>query len=88
MARRCRLFVIDAYRVAEAAGLGRRINTVMQVCFFALGRVLPVEQAIDADQGVDRRNLGQTGAGSRPAKRGGGRCGIGRDCMRFRCRRR
>jgi pyruvate-ferredoxin/flavodoxin oxidoreductase len=46
VARRCRLFVIDAYRVAEAAGLGRRINTVMQVCFFALSRVLPVEQAI------------------------------------------
>lgn len=44
--RRCKLFVIDAYRVAETAGLGRRINTVMQVCFFALSRVLPVDQAI------------------------------------------
>ncbi len=46
IARRCRLFAIDAYRVAESAGLGRRINTVMQVCFFALARVLPVDEAI------------------------------------------
>lgn len=46
IARRCRLFVIDAYSVAEAAGLGRRINTVMQVCFFSLARVLPEAEAI------------------------------------------
>jgi pyruvate-ferredoxin/flavodoxin oxidoreductase len=44
--RRCRLFAIDAHGVAEEAGLGRRINTVMQVCFFALSGVLPPEQAI------------------------------------------
>ena len=46
ISRRCKLFVIDGYRVAEAAGLGRRVNTVMQVCFFALAKVLPQEQAI------------------------------------------
>lgn len=46
LTRRCRLFAIDAYQVAEAAGLGRRINTVMQVCFFGLARVLPVDDAI------------------------------------------
>ncbi len=46
MERQCRLFAIDAYRVAESAGLGRRINTVMQVCFFSLARVLPEEEAI------------------------------------------
>ncbi len=44
--RQCRLFAIDAYRVAESSGLGRRINTVMQVCFFSLARVLPEEEAI------------------------------------------
>ena len=46
VARRCRLFVIDGYGVAEKAGLGRRINTVMQVCFFALAKVLPIEEAM------------------------------------------
>ncbi|MEJ2515584.1 MAG: pyruvate:ferredoxin (flavodoxin) oxidoreductase [Gammaproteobacteria bacterium] len=37
--------VIDAYAVAEKAGLGRRINTVMQVAFFALSGVMPLETA-------------------------------------------
>jgi len=45
-ARRLRLFVIDADGVAARAGLGSRINTVMQVCFFALSNVLPQAQAI------------------------------------------
>ncbi len=41
-----RLFVIDAYQVAGAAGMGRRINTVMQTCFFAISGVLPRDEAI------------------------------------------
>jgi pyruvate-ferredoxin/flavodoxin oxidoreductase len=41
-------FVIDGNRVAQATGMGGRINTVMQTCFFALSGVLPREQAIAA----------------------------------------
>ena len=41
-----RFYVIDAYRVAADAGLGRRINTIMQTCFFALSGILPIERAI------------------------------------------
>ena len=67
--KRCHLHVIDAYAVAERAGLGRYINTVMQACFFALAKVLPVDaamgylrQSIEAAWGrrgpaVVRRNL-------------------------------
>ncbi|MBU2953176.1 pyruvate:ferredoxin (flavodoxin) oxidoreductase [Marinobacter sp. F3R08] len=44
--RKARLFVIDAAEVAEKAGLERRINTVMQVCFFALADILPRDEAI------------------------------------------
>jgi pyruvate-ferredoxin/flavodoxin oxidoreductase len=40
--------VIDAARVAREAGLGNRINTVMQPCFFALSGVLPRDEAIAA----------------------------------------
>ena len=40
------LHVIDASTVAREAGLGRRISTVMQTCFFALAKVLPRDQAI------------------------------------------
>lgn len=41
-----KFFVIDAVSVASTAGLGRRINTVMQVCFFALSGVLERDEAI------------------------------------------
>lgn len=41
-----RFFVLDAYRVATEAGLGRRINTVMQAAFFAISGVLPAATAV------------------------------------------
>ncbi|HET6952531.1 MAG TPA: pyruvate:ferredoxin (flavodoxin) oxidoreductase [Acidimicrobiales bacterium] len=40
------LWVVDAYRVAAEAGMGNRINTVMQPCFFQLAGVLPADEAI------------------------------------------
>nr|VFJ95961.1 MAG: pyruvate-ferredoxin/flavodoxin oxidoreductase [Candidatus Kentron sp. H]VFJ96408.1 MAG: pyruvate-ferredoxin/flavodoxin oxidoreductase [Candidatus Kentron sp. H]VFK02904.1 MAG: pyruvate-ferredoxin/flavodoxin oxidoreductase [Candidatus Kentron sp. H] len=40
-------YVIDAYTVAREAGMGTRINTIMQTCFFAISGVLPREKAID-----------------------------------------
>jgi pyruvate-ferredoxin/flavodoxin oxidoreductase len=40
-------WVIDAYRVAKNAGMGNRINTVMQTCFFYLAGVLPPDEAIE-----------------------------------------
>ena len=44
--RHLHLHTIDAAAVAKAAGLGGRINTVMQTCFFALAGVLPTDEAI------------------------------------------
>jgi pyruvate-ferredoxin/flavodoxin oxidoreductase len=44
--KRLRLFAIDATSVAREAGLGGRINTVMQTCFFALSGVLPRDEAV------------------------------------------
>ncbi|MBS1147010.1 MAG: pyruvate:ferredoxin (flavodoxin) oxidoreductase, partial [Proteobacteria bacterium] len=46
--KRLQLWVIDAYAVAAEAGMGRRINTIMQTCFFAISGILPKEQAIAA----------------------------------------
>jgi pyruvate-ferredoxin/flavodoxin oxidoreductase len=40
-------YVIDAYSVAKATGMGGRINTIMQTCFFAISNVLPREEAIE-----------------------------------------
>ena len=41
-----RFYVIDAYAVARQTGMASRINTIMQVCFFAISGVLPREDAI------------------------------------------
>jgi pyruvate-ferredoxin/flavodoxin oxidoreductase len=44
--KRLRFWVIDADRIAEEVGMGNRINTVMQPCFFSLSGVLPTDEAI------------------------------------------
>ena len=59
--RKARLFVIDAASVAEQAGLDRRINTVMQVCFFALADILPRDEAIAHIKESIRQTWGRRG---------------------------
>ena len=44
--KRLHFYVIDAHTVANKTGMGGRINTVMQTCFFAISDVLPQEEAI------------------------------------------
>ncbi len=46
ISKKLKLFVIDATQVAQASGMGRRTNTVLQTCFFALSGVLPQDEAI------------------------------------------
>ncbi|RMG47304.1 MAG: pyruvate:ferredoxin (flavodoxin) oxidoreductase, partial [Acidobacteria bacterium] len=59
--KKLRLFVIDAYRVAREAGLGRRINTIMQTCFFAISGILPKERAIEAIKASIEKTYGRAG---------------------------
>ncbi|MFZ0546107.1 MAG: pyruvate:ferredoxin (flavodoxin) oxidoreductase [Candidatus Promineifilaceae bacterium] len=54
-------YVVDAFNVAKAANMGRRINTVMQTCFFALSRVLPKDEAIRAIKGAIKKTYGKRG---------------------------
>jgi pyruvate-ferredoxin/flavodoxin oxidoreductase len=56
-----RLFVIDANAIAAAAGVGKRVNTVLQACFFGLSNVLPREQAIAAIKGAIKKTYGAKG---------------------------
>jgi pyruvate-ferredoxin/flavodoxin oxidoreductase len=56
-----RLFAVDAYRVARDVGLGGRINTVMQPCFFALAGILPRDEAVAAIQQAVERTYGRRG---------------------------
>jgi len=60
--KRLRFHVIDAYRVARQAGLGGRINTIMQVAFFATTGVLPVERAIEHIKEAIKQTYGKRGA--------------------------
>jgi pyruvate-ferredoxin/flavodoxin oxidoreductase len=46
IAKRLKFYVIDAMRVARDTGMGGRINTIMQTCFFAVSGVLPRAEAI------------------------------------------
>ncbi|HET9291391.1 MAG TPA: pyruvate:ferredoxin (flavodoxin) oxidoreductase, partial [Actinomycetes bacterium] len=55
------LWVVDAARVAREVGMGHRINTVMQPCFFALSGVLPRDEAIAAIKAWIERAFGRRG---------------------------
>jgi pyruvate-ferredoxin/flavodoxin oxidoreductase len=44
--KRIRFFAIDAYALAKQAGMGGRINTIMQTCFFGISGILPRDEAI------------------------------------------
>ncbi|HET9314901.1 MAG TPA: pyruvate:ferredoxin (flavodoxin) oxidoreductase, partial [Vicinamibacteria bacterium] len=44
--KRLRFFAIDAYALAKASGMGGRINTIMQTCYFGISGILPREEAI------------------------------------------
>lgn len=59
--RKCQLYVIDGYGVAQKAGLGRRINTVMQACFFELANVLPREEAMARIKDAVAKTWGKRG---------------------------
>jgi pyruvate-ferredoxin/flavodoxin oxidoreductase len=59
--KRARLFVIDAARVARECGMGGRINTVMQVCFFSVSGVLTRGEAIAAIKDSIRKTYGRKG---------------------------
>jgi pyruvate-ferredoxin/flavodoxin oxidoreductase len=46
IAKKLRFYAIDAYDVAKKTGMGSRVNTIMQTCFFAISGVLPRDEAI------------------------------------------
>ena len=56
------LYVIDATSVAREAGMGKRINTVMQACFFALSGVLPRDEAIEQIKNAIEKTYKSKGA--------------------------
>ena len=61
IAKKAKLYTIDAYQVAQDAGMGSRTNTIMQVCFFAISKVLPRDEAIEAIRESIRHTYGKKG---------------------------
>src|SRR4029077_19041991 len=61
IAKKARFYAIDAYKVARGAGMGSRMNVIMQVCFFAISKVLPGEEAIEAIRKSIRDTYGKKG---------------------------
>ena len=59
--KKLKFYVIDAYDVAKQTGMGNRINTIMQTCFFAISGVLPREQAIDEIKHAIQKTYGKRG---------------------------
>jgi pyruvate-ferredoxin/flavodoxin oxidoreductase len=59
--KKLKMCVIDAVKVAKESGMGGRINTVMQVCFFAMSGVLPREEAIEAIKRSIKKTYGKKG---------------------------
>ncbi len=60
--KRIKFYVIDAYKVARQTGMGGRINTIMQTCFFAISGVLPKDEAIAAIKKSIEKTYGKKGA--------------------------
>ena len=56
-----KLYIIDANKVARESGMAGRINTVMQVCFFALAGILPQEEAIEQIKKAIVKTYGKKG---------------------------
>ena len=61
LGKKLKLYVIDGAEVARSTGMGGRINTIMQTCFFAISGVLPRDEAIAAIKRSIKKTYGKRG---------------------------
>ncbi|MEI7812007.1 MAG: pyruvate:ferredoxin (flavodoxin) oxidoreductase [Ignavibacteria bacterium] len=59
--KKLNFYVIDGYDVAKKTGMGTRINTIMQTCFFAISGVLPKDEAIEQIKKAIKKTYGAKG---------------------------
>ena len=59
--KKIEFYAIDAYAIAKATGMGSRINTIMQTCFFAISGVLPRELAIEKIKSAAEKSYSKKG---------------------------
>ncbi|MEI6585130.1 MAG: pyruvate:ferredoxin (flavodoxin) oxidoreductase [Sediminibacterium sp.] len=56
-----KLYVINASKVAKETGMGSRINSILQTCFFAISNVMPKEEAISYIKSAIKKTYGRKG---------------------------
>lgn len=59
--KKMKFYTIDGYGVAQATGMGGRVNSVMQTCFFAISNIMPREDAISAIKHAIEKTYGKKG---------------------------
>lgn len=59
--KKLNFYVIDGYSVAKETGMGSRINTIMQTCFFAISGILPKDEAIEQIKKSIKKTYGAKG---------------------------
>jgi pyruvate-ferredoxin/flavodoxin oxidoreductase len=59
--KKLKFYVIDAYKVAEETGMGQRMNTILQTCFFGISNVLPREEAVQRIKTSIEKTYGKRG---------------------------
>jgi pyruvate-ferredoxin/flavodoxin oxidoreductase len=59
--KKLKFYVIDAYKVAAETGMGLRINSIMQTCFFAISNIIPKDQAIASIKNAIKKTYGSKG---------------------------
>ena len=59
--KKLKFYVIDAISLAKEIGLGARINTIMQVAFFKISNIIPIEKAVEAIKGAILKSYGKKG---------------------------
>ena len=59
--RKMKFFIIDAYKVGEETGMGARVNTIMQTCFFAISNIFPKDEAIEMIKDSIKKTYGAKG---------------------------
>ena len=59
--KKMKFYIIDAYKVADETGMGARINTIMQTCFFTISNIFPKEKAISMIKDSIKKTYGVKG---------------------------
>ena len=80
--KKLKFYVIDGDEVARDTGMGGRINTIMQTCFFAISGVLPREEAIAAIKYAIKKTYGKRGEAVVQEELRGGGCGPQPSCTK------